>query len=208
MADERQRDIEARFKALEEQNAKLMAELEAKVEQAGGGISGEVLEQILTRSSEAAAKAAAGPSQVLAAKLKPENADHLHMGPFEHPLGGIQMPKPPLARECWFAGQQLRHNEITYVEAVALNALSASLSRAQRRIARDGKWSARVSDDDQRLYISVPMKTIDDRAELPSFLEITQELTTGERALDQAELAAEVALLRSEVQRMKATTTA
>lgn len=199
MADQ---ETEKRLKALEEKNAALMKALEQKWEaaQPSGGIDAGQLEQILTRVTEAAA----GPAQVLASKLKPENVDHLEMGPFEHKEGGIKFPKAAVAprREIVW-GKPLKLDELTYAEVLALAALDASLARSQRRIARDGKWVAMVSDDDQRLTIRVPVKTIDDRQDLPSFLQIVTELTTGERALDAADLAAELVLLKRQMAEMQ-----
>jgi hypothetical protein len=199
MADQKH-DMEARLKALEDKNAKLMAALEAKWEAqpTAGGIDAGQLERILTRVQESAA----GPSQMLARQFKVE-FDHLQRGPFEHPEGGINHPKPGLKREIIF-GRPLPLTELTYAEVLALNALSDSLSRSQRRLARDGKWKATVSDDDQRLTISIPVKTIDDRQDLPSFLGIVQELTTGERALDAADMLAELTLLKAKVAEMDA----
>lgn len=197
MANEK--ELEARFKALEERNAQLMAALEAKFEAApsSGGIDASQLEKILTRVQESAA----GPSQMLARQFKVE-FDHLQMGPFEHPEGGVTHPKPTLRREMVF-GRPLPVNELTYAEVVALNALSDSLSRSQRRLARDGKWKAVVSDDDQRVTITIPVKTIDDRQDLPSFIEIVRELTTGEREKGTADILAELTLLKAKVAEMQ-----
>lgn len=202
MADEK--DLEKRLKALEDKNAKLMAALEEKWESAQpqSGITADVLEQILSRSSAAAAQAIAGPMEAVIRKEKPEGP-HLVMGPFEHPLGGIKMPKPELKREIVF-GRPLPTTELTYVEVVALNQLSDSLGRSQRRIARDGKWKAIVSDDNQRITISIPVKTIDDRGDLPSFLAIVQELTSGERPPEQAELLNEIALMKAQLAELQA----
>jgi hypothetical protein len=195
MAKEEPKDLEARFAELAARNAQLMAALEAKIETpTGGGISADQLEQMLTRVTAAAAE----PSNILARKLKPENADHLHVSAFEHKQGGIAFPKPELHREVIFLGRT-RPEDLTYAETLAVNALSASLSRSQRRTCRDGKWKASVSDDDKILAISVPVKTIDDRQDLPSFIEIVQELTTGERALDQADIIAELTVLRAQI---------
>ena len=103
-----------------------------------------------------------------------------------------------------YAGRLLRAEEVTYLEWQAVNALSESLGRSQRRIAREGTWSATVNDQDTRISLSVPMKTMDDRQNLPSFLVICQELTTGARQKDQGELAHEVAALREELSRLSA----
>lgn len=196
------KDLETRFAELAERNKQLMALLEAKLETAApsGGIDAGQLETILTRVSIAAA----GPAQVLASKLKPENADHLHLGPFEHPEGGLKRPKPALVRDTYAYGARLRMDEITYVEAEAVNVLNRSLRRSERRVCHDGKWVAKVSDDDQTLLISVPCKTIDDKADLPPFLQILQELTSGERAQDVGELAQELALLKSQMATLQA----
>ena len=196
MAKDEPKDLEARFAELAQRNAQLMAALEAKIETAApaSGFTADQLEQMLTRVTSAAAE----PSNILARKLKPENADHLHASAFEHPLGGLEKPKPELAREVVFMGR-VRKDDLTYAEVLAVNALSASLTRSQRRICRDGLWKAYVSDDDKTLTISVPAKTIDDRQDLPSFLAIVTELTDGARALDQADILAELTLLRAQV---------
>ena len=197
------KSLEERFADLERRNAELMEALEAKLTEptpaAPTGFTPDVLEQILKRTTEAAA----GPAQVLASKLKPENADHRLLSPFEHPEGGEKFPKPALAREMWFAGQMLRVGELTYWEVLALNELSKTLSRGQRRVCRDGKWKAFVSEDDQRLTISVPMKTMDDRQDLPIFMQIVQELTSGERAPDVSEMAAELARLKQQMAQLQ-----
>jgi hypothetical protein len=202
------KDLETRFKELAERNAKLMALLEAKHEsESAGGLTADQLEGILTRSSAAAAKAAGHATEILASKLKPENVDHLQRGPFEHPEGGIKHPKPALVREIIW-GKPLTIEELTYAEVLACNALSASLDRSQRRLARDGKWVAFVSDDNQRLTIRVPVKTIDDRQDLPSFIGIVTELTNGEKPLDQGAILSELALLKAEMALLRGTATA
>jgi hypothetical protein len=197
-------DTEARLKALEEQNAKLMAALEAKWEAAqpaGAGIDAAQLETILTKVTKAAGQA----TEVLASKLKPENADHLEKSPFEHPEGGHKYPKAAIApsREIIW-GRPLTLTELTYAEVLALRELSQSLRRSERRLARDGKWKAIVSDDDQRVTISVPVKTIDDRQDLPPFLQIVQELTTGERTPDVSDVMAELTLLKAQLADLQA----
>jgi hypothetical protein len=94
-------------------------------------------------------------------------------------------------------------DELTYAEVEAVNTLNASLRRSERRVCHDGKWVAKVSDDDQTLLIQIPVKTIDDRADLPPFLQILQELTSGERAQDVGELAQELALLKSQMAQLQ-----
>lgn len=200
MAKDEPKDLETRFAELAERNRQLMAALEAKLDAApqASGIDAAQLTKILQTVTEASA----GPAQVLASKLKPENVDHLHIGPFEHKDGGIAMPKPALKREIIF-GRPLPIDELTYPEVVALNALSDSMSRSQRRLARDGKWKAIVSDDDQRLTLHLPVKNIDDRYDLPSFLEIVQELTTGERVKDTADILSELAMLKAQLDKLQ-----
>jgi hypothetical protein len=197
MADKN--DLEARFAELAARNAQLMAALEAKLDApASGGISADQLEAILTRATASASKT----SEMIASKIKPENVDHLQMSPFEHPEGGIKFPKPELVRETFIYGGRLRKDELTYWEVEAVNRLNASLNRSQRRVTHDGKWVAQVSDDDGTLLIRVPVKTIDDRADLPPMLQILQELTSGERTQDVGEMATELALLKSQVAKL------
>lgn len=197
--EQKSTDIEQRMAELEARNLQLMAMLEAKVDAQANGFTPAVLRDIVAGAATAAATAAAEPSNILARKLKPENADDLHMSPFEHKKGGLEMPKPPFPREVLFAGARVRVADVNYPEALAIVKLDSTLARGQVRTCRDGKWKAFVSDDDKRLTVSVPMKTIDDRQDLPSFLEICQELTTGERSLDHADLVAEMAMLKAEL---------
>lgn len=208
MAKDEPKDLEARFAELaaknasiEERNAQLMAMLEAKFEAQpqATGIDAATLKAILTETTAAASRG----SELLASKMKPENVDHRHIGPFEHPDGGIANPKPELLRETTYVGGRIRLDELTYPEALAVNALNASLSRAQRRVCRDGKWVAQVSEDDQRLTIRIPVKNIDDRSDLPPMIQIMQELTSGERAQDVGELAQELALLKSQMAKLQ-----
>jgi len=199
-------DLARKFQAQAEVNERLMAALEAKTEVAPtSGITPDQLEAILTRATASASKG----SELIASKYRPENVDHLHKGPFEHPDGGIAHPKPPLVvgddgdGEMFFGGFRLRDGDVTYVEAEALNRLSASLGRGQRRLARNGMWSAEVNDRNNRLTIRVPMKTIDDRADLPSLLQVVMELTSGARVLETADVLAELALLKGELAAMR-----
>jgi hypothetical protein len=71
-------------------------------------------------------------------------------------------------------------------------------------LARNGTWKATISDNGEKLSIVVPMLTMDDRANLPGLTQILLELTSGEKALDTNDLAQEVATLRAEVERLKA----
>lgn len=196
-------ELEARDAEMQllEQTYKQRIQQMDDLRQQSGGITADVLEKILGRVTDAAA----APAQVLASKLRPENSDHLHKGPFEHPLGGLVMPKPPLKREeTFFCGHLLRISELTYDEVLAVNALHESLQRSQKRTARNGKWSAVINDGDSRLTISVPANTMDARSDLPSFLEICVELTSGERAPDMRDVMAELQLLRAKVAQLEA----
>lgn len=210
MAKDDPKDLEARFAELAERNRQLMEMLEAKLAVDNpSAFTPQVLEDIITRSSAAAAKHAGQATQILASKLKPENVDHLHMSAFEHPEGGIKYPKPELLRETWSSlSGRMRLDELTYAEALAVNALNASLARGQRRSCRDGKWVAQVSEDDQKLRITLPVKSLDDRQDIPPALLVMQELATGVRAQDIGELANELVLLRQEMAQMRAAVTA
>jgi hypothetical protein len=201
MAEKSVSDLKAELQAGLDELAALKAQY-ASAPAPSGGIDAATLESILTRTS----KAASAGSELLASKLKPENVDHLNLSPFDHPEGGLKVPKPLLAREMWFGGFHLREHELTFAEVAALNLLSSTLMRSQRRVTHNGQWVATVSDDDARLQISVPMKTMDQRSDLPSFLLIIQELTSGERAIDAASMAEEMALLRNKVARLEAVT--
>lgn len=200
MADKATED---RLKALEEQNAKLMAALEAKWETQNQ--SNAVTPEMFLAGIKEAMKGATQATEVLASKMKPEG-DHQQKSPFDHPEGGIKFPKEAIApkREIVW-GKPLTLGELTYAEVLALQKLDASLARSQRRLARDGKWKAWVSDDDQRLTISVPVKTIDDRQDLPPFIQIVTELTGGDRELNQADILAELTMLKAKLEALEAT---
>lgn len=193
--------LEARLAAMEKRNEELMTLLlERATAPQSNGINAEQLQDIL----KTVADGASATSNLLAKQFKPE-FEHHQLGPFEHPEGGIKYPKPALLREIIFGGP-LRDAELTYAEVLALNNLSKSMARSQRRLARNGKWKATVSDDDLRVTISVPVKTIDDRQDLPSFLEIVTELTTGDRPLETADLMAELMLLKQQMADLKSAT--
>lgn len=210
MADKN--DVESRLaalaennKRLAEQNEKLMAALESKlaVADASGGLTREDFLVGMQQAMSAASKT----SELIASKHKPENVDHLHKGPFEHPLGGLQMPKPAYHRQIIW-GRPLPQDELTYAEVLAVNALSQSLGRSERRLSRNGKWKAVVSDDNASVLISLPVRSADDRSELPSFTEICVELTSGEKPTSAADVMAELVMLRASVAALQGAATA
>lgn len=197
-------DWESRLKALEDQNATLMAALEAKAANAGN-FDVAALEQVLTRVTEAAA----APTNALVRKMKPENAEGRKIGPYEHPDGGEKYPKPDLPCEVFFGCKdsrtdtrailRLHSNELTYFEVMALHELHQSLAPGQRRMTRDGKWRVFMTEHGDALHLMVPIKDPDDRQDLPGLLAIFNELKTGARTPNASDLAAQVALLEQKV---------
>jgi hypothetical protein len=192
-------DMERDASKLKRQLEEIAALKASLVTPAATGIDAATLEAILARTT----KAATAGSELLASKMKPENADHRHLGPFNYPEGGIERPNPTLKRECWQGGFMLRADALTPYEIEALNVLSDTLARGQTRLAHDGKWKAIVSDDDRTLVIHHPMKTMDDRADLPALLTIVTELARGEKVATPDDILAELAFVKSELARLQ-----
>lgn len=205
--------LKAELESQIEEAKRLNEQVRAQLAQASGGLS----EAALTRIVEAAA----APANTLAKKLKPENAEARKLGPFEHPEGGEKFPKPHVFNAngggevaIWYGCSdrtdtrgilRIHHNEITYWEAQALVQLYGSLGKGERRTCRDGKWRVVVSDMGDRMDLLVPIKSADDRHDLPSFLEVIQELQTGHRTANAMELAERVALLEQQLAAQTAT---
>lgn len=142
-------------------------------------------------------------------------------GPFEHPEGGGKYPKPHVLTkegapvEVFFGCKdirtdtkgtlRLRHDDLSYVEAKALKELYESLAPGQRRVTRDGKWRVTVTEFGDQMHLLVPIKDPDDRQDLPGLLAIINELKTGTRTPNPADLAAQVALLEQKVAELSAT---
>lgn len=202
-------DIQSLKAELEAQLADAKAltdELRAKV---AAPVSGGLDEAALTRI----VNAAAAPTNVLAQKLKPENAEARKLGPFEHPEGGEKYPKPALNGEFFFgctdaqqdtrAMLRQRASDLTYFEVVALNELYESLGPSQRRTCRDGKWKVFVTESGEQMHLMVPIKDPDTRHDLPSFLAIIQEFKSGTRQLTPSDLAVQVARLEQQVRELQ-----
>lgn len=105
------------------------------------------------------------------------NPEYSEITPFTHPEGERHHPGPKLTRKTFFCGGREREETMTIAEVEAYNAITESCT------ARGGLWQAEVRGvgGDQLLHIYVPSKTIDQRAELPSLLEILRELKSGQR---------------------------
>lgn len=207
-------ELEANNEAVKAQLAELAA-LKAQLQAQAGGLSKEDLKDILaTVAPKKEDWLDGGGTAWKMPNGQPERQGR-KLGPFEHPDGGERFPKPTLPCEDIFYGcvdsardtramLRIRLDEITYFEAVAINELYASLGNGQRRVCRNGKWKVLKSDQGDRLDLLVPIKNPDDRQDLPSLLNIINELKTGERTKDAADMAEELALLKQQVAALSA----
>lgn len=134
--------------------------------------------------------------QLLADRSAPkENPNYNEVSPFTYPEGERVRPKPKLARPTFFAGARCRDEDLTPAEIDAFNSIT------QTRLSREGTWKAEIRQNGsaQELWIDVPVKTLDDRMNLPSLAAILLELHGGEKAADPLALAQRVAELEAKL---------
>lgn len=164
----------------------LLAELLAGVaSQANPGITSEQLTQILSTVS----KTSAGDMQ---RALVRENQNYAEEGLFTYP------GKTKLRRKTYFCYAEQRDETLSESEVNAFNAISRSCT------ARGGSWTATVVRDgtQEKLHIFVPGKTIDQRMELPSLVDILAELKDGPAAVDRLAMAERIAELEAQVSKL------
>jgi len=144
------------------------------------GLSADQLQEVLAHNAQATRKA-----------LRPENERHPDVSAF-NPEGERDHPRPKLARKAFFAGIELKEDELTRAEIELLNRFSHACH------ARNGQWKAEIRDG--ALLLSVPAATTDDRMDLPNGLSlILRELLGGEKAVDAESLAQRVAELEAKL---------
>jgi hypothetical protein len=166
----------------------LLAELLAGVAaQANPGITPDQLTQILSSVSQSNASA-------MQKSLVRENQDYVEQGPFAFP------GKRKLRRKTYFCYAEQRDETLSEAEVDAFNAITRSCT------ARGGAWTATVLRDGttEKLHIFVPGKTLDQRMELPSVLDILAELKDGPQAVDRSAMAERIAELEAMVEKLAA----
>ena len=125
------------------------------------------------------------------------NAEHPGISAFSYPEGDVARPKPKLNMDTFFCGVRIRENELTPAEIDLYNMLMVS------KTSRNGKWSCDVQQvgNKKRRLINVPVKTLDNRSDLPSSLSLIlmEFATEGADAINPVDLVAEVLKLREQV---------
>jgi len=125
------------------------------------------------------------------------NAQAPGISVFSYPEGDTARPKPKLNMDTYFCGVRIREDELTPAEIELYNALNTS------RTSRNETWTCTIQQvgTKTRRLIQVPVKTLDDRASLPSSLPlILMEFASGQDALDPSHLVNEVLKLRKQVE--------
>lgn len=161
---------------IEEQKARMAA-----APPAGGNF--EVLEKILNKQLENQQQLAESQRTI-----HRQNPQHPGKSDFSYPEGDLKRPKPTFLagangqpREVFFNGHRESIHDLKPAEIEAYNKITHSCQ------ARDGRWTAVVTAN--RLMVTVPSYTIDDRMDLPNGLVlILAELAQGTRAVDPASM--------------------
>jgi len=169
--------------------------------QASGGGSPELATAIAAIGDMARAQIAA--TSELGAQVKRTvirtNADHEHISVFNylatceycqtrtrHPEGDqidsgkMGHPKPPLRRETfWPKGVDVKADELTVFEIELFNKFETN------KTARNGRWTATISQDGKQIQVHAPSYFADERADLPNNLsQILLELLYGADVVD------------------------
>jgi hypothetical protein len=154
----------------------------------GGGLTSADLKALLDSQKE---------DREQSRSVRHSNADHTHISAFSYPEGDLKRAKPKLTRETYFNNHRESEDELTPLEIEAFNAITHTCE------ARDGQWTARVKGN--RLLVNVPSYTMDDRMNLPDGLVlILTELAKGEKAVTPADMLAQIAELRQQLDAMNA----
>jgi hypothetical protein len=135
------------------------------------------------------------------------NPEYPRHSSLNFPEGERARPKPRLLRETWHNSARIREDECTPAEVLAFNALSESLPQpGDERSSRDGRWIAKVSRNNAKLIVLIPCKTVEDRAEAnnTSVLMFCRELAEGKGAITPESMAADLAQLKADRDRMEA----
>jgi hypothetical protein len=132
--------------------------------------------------------------------VRKSNADHLHLGPFEYPEGGIKRPKPPLKYVTYVCGIRQREKELTPTEIELFNSFTVSKEIPKKR------WHAIVDRDgtSPRLQIGFPARAADDLVGLPPLTVILSTLLYGEEVADPSRAAQRIADLERQMKELLA----
>jgi hypothetical protein len=168
---------------IEEQKARLAA-LPAQAT----GLTGNDLKMILDSQRENQKALVEATRQV-----RHSNADHEHKSAFSHPEGDLERPKAKFRfKEVFHNGHREREDDLTPAEIDAYNQITHSCE------ARGGRWTATVKNN--RLMVTIPCFTLDERMDVPSLPLQLLELAQGERAVTPDNMAAELIALRKAVE--------
>lgn len=149
-----------------------------------GGINAEQLSTILTENAKSTRKA-----------MRPENERHPDISAL-NPEGERDHPRPKLARKVFFAGIELKADDLSRTEIELLNSFTHNCT------ARNGLWKAEIKQTGSggELHLHLPVATTDDRMDLPNgFTLIVRELLGGAKAVDSESLAQRVAELEKQL---------
>lgn len=138
-----------------------------------------------------------------ARQVLPSNAQNLDGRSWFRPLGHLHEDYVSLKwhRQPWHNGHRITLDEVNPDEIATWNELSMLLPNStSRRTARSGKWKCWVSDNNNDIYISVPVKTIEDQMNEPAtHVFILREFIDG-KTIDPAALYAELSVLKAQLE--------
>jgi hypothetical protein len=134
----------------------------------------------------------------------PEKSVFFPRGKFDD-LGNALAPKLTFTRPTIFNGVRLGGELETEDEIKLCNQFTAD------RSSRDGLWTAILEHQGtsrERLLITVPSLSIDERMSLPPFTLILAELLNGAEAVNPLTMQTQIDALKAEVDRLKQTSAA
>jgi hypothetical protein len=193
----------ARPKLPRDENGEIIREGDEQTEQAAGemvsGMSPAMLKALVESLVGAAMAGQASTADAIQNLIKEQgrttlksNAQHPDISVYSHPEGNVAHPKAKLDKKTYLNSIQLHEDTLTPAEIELLNALDSD------RECRGGRWKVQIKDGRRLLWM--PIKTMDDRAQLPESLSIILlELATGSETLNPNFLVDEVLKLRQQV---------
>lgn len=111
-------------------------------------------------------------------------------------------------RQPYFNHGKVLIDTLMPAEVEAYNALSRTLKGpGDKRTARNGRWKAEVSANNDGLMLNIPCKTEEDRTEVnavPGLEFLLRELTLGAEAANPASILDELRKAQAEIEKLKA----